>query len=648
MSRRSRVVREVPAARTLYLGAHTLGRMRPQQIAGIGLRNAREQLLPRLPIDFDRRYDRRVPSDPVASTDAIADNTAVLRDSLDDDDRRRRRDRACAVADGRVVLMNQTVRLERGEPIDWQDDRFEDRSPLWRSKLYAFEPLADVALGVEPTASDNDVRNAFDTWIDAWIDTVDVGGQNYLRRLWTPWSVSLRIQRWLRYLAWRRADPAWVDPDADAALRRETYKNACFLRNHVERDVGGNHLIENGAALLVAGLAFEAHDTDWIETGLSILDSAAERQFLDDGCHFERSPMYHALVLTRFLTAQDLLERTGRPVPPGIASVATVATGFLERLRPPDGRIPLLNDAVYGEALPLDACLRYADRVGVGRVESRDEVPRTVRDVPPTISGYEWLRTEIGSMLVDGGPVGPRHLPGHSHSDTLGVLLWIGDHPVVTDTGTFDYVAGPRREYARGVRGHNTVQVGTSEPIAIGGKYLMGPRLRPTASVRSGEVSLFEGRYEANPLGESPYAHHRAIYAGDDWWVIDDTVRGDGASRARGRLHLHPDVVPAIEDDGVSLRIPGERTIRIHALSGATIDLEDGWYYPRFGEAIERPVLRFESSDTDPATIGAALTTDAVESAEWTMDGGQRVRFDRTEHRLPTPKLRAAEFRTRR
>ena len=98
----------------------------------------------------------------------------------------------------------------------------------------------------------------------------------------------------------------------------------------------------------------------------------------------------------------------------------------------------------------------------------------------------------------------------------------------------------------------------------------------------------------------------------------------------------------------MSLRIPGERTIRIHALSGATIDLEDGWYYPRFGEAIERPVLRFESSDTDPATIGAALTTDAVESAEWTMDGGQRVRFDRTEHRLPTPKLRAAEFRTRR
>lgn len=645
MSRRSRFVRESPTAKTLYLGAHTLGRMQPRQIAGIGLRNVRGRVLPRLSIDVDRRYERRIPADPRASTDAIADNTAVLRDSLDEDNRVERQLDARAVADGRVMLMNRSVRFGRDESIDWYDDRFDDQSSLWRLKLYAFEPCAAAVLGFEPTASDEAVRSAFDEWIGAWIDDVDIDGENYLRRLWTPWSVSLRIQNWLRYLAWRRAGPDGMDPDAEVALRREIYKNACFLRNHVEWDVGGNHLIENGAALLMAGIAFESADTDWIETGLSILDSAAEQQFLDDGCHFERSPMYHVLVLTRFLTAQDLLERTGRPVPMGIATVATEATDFLERIRPPDGRIPLLNDSVYGEALPLDACLRYAEAVGVGRVEPRDEVSGAVRDVPPTTSGYEWLRTRLGSMLVDGGPVGPPHLPGHAHSDTLGVLLWIGDRPVVTDTGTFDYVAGPRREYARGVRGHNTVQVGTSEPIAIGGKYLMGPRPRPTAGVRWGAVSLFEGRYEANPLGESPYTHHRAVYAGDDWWIIDDTVDGDGTPPARSRLHLHPDVVPELDDD-VVLRIPDQPSIRVHPLGGTSIDLEAGWYYPRFGEAIERPVVRLESRDTDPATIGAALTTEAVGRVECTTeDGERRVRLDRTEHRLPTPRLRATEPR---
>ncbi|MGM0715856.1 MAG: heparinase II/III domain-containing protein, partial [Halobacteriota archaeon] len=457
MTRFSRVIDESPPAKTLYLGAHTIVRMNPQQIVGMGLRNARERLVPRLPVDFDRRYERRVPADPPVSIDVLADNAAVLRDSLASVERRRHRTNARNVADGTMTLMNRSVSIEGGDSIDWYEDRFDEQSSLWRLKLYAFEWLGAAALGFEPSASEEAVRDALDALIGGWVESVDVGGERYLRRHWTPWSVSLRIQHWLRYLAWRRESADGMSPDAEAAFRREIYKNACFLRNHVEWDVGGNHLVENGAALLMAGIAFESVETDWIETGLSILESVADQQFLDDGCHFERSPMYHALVLTRYLTTQDLLERTGRPVPTSVRTVTAEATDFLRRLRPPDGRIPLLNDSVYGEAHSLDACLRYAGAVGVGRIEVRSDVPGTIREVPPTVSGYEWLRTDAGAMLVDGGPTGPPHLPGHGHSDTLGILLWIGDRPVITDTGTFDYVDGPRREYARGVRGHNTV-----------------------------------------------------------------------------------------------------------------------------------------------------------------------------------------------
>lgn len=66
-----------------YLGFHTVARMQPRQLAGIGVRTSRELLLPRLPVDFDQSYERDVPSDPAVSPDALAENTATLRDCLD-------------------------------------------------------------------------------------------------------------------------------------------------------------------------------------------------------------------------------------------------------------------------------------------------------------------------------------------------------------------------------------------------------------------------------------------------------------------------------------------------------------------------------------------------------------------------------------
>ncbi|MFC6755692.1 heparinase II/III family protein [Halomicroarcula sp. GCM10025894] len=114
----------------------------------------------------------------------------------------------------------------------------------------------------------------------------------------------------------------------------------------------------------MAGALFDGEGEAWLQQGVDVLREARD-QFLADGGHFERSPMYHSIALVRYLTAVDLLRRQGRSVPTELREVALEATAFLQRLRPPDDRIPLLNDAVFGEAPPLSAVCRYADAVGV-------------------------------------------------------------------------------------------------------------------------------------------------------------------------------------------------------------------------------------------------------------------------------------------
>lgn len=622
-------------ARTLAVGAYTAFRMRPRQLLGIGERTIRELLVPRLPVNFDRRYERRVPTDPSVRLDAVAADTDALRDALGPDRRRRYRTSAREAADGAPTFLNRSVRISDGRTVEWYADEFDELPALWRMKLYAFQPLSSAVRGFAPTAAaaEHGVTRTFDGWIDDWMETVSIGGSRYLRRAWTPWAVSLRIQHWIRYLTWRRrVGSSPVAPGFETDFLRSIYKNALFLRNHIEYDVDGNHLIENGTALLAAGLVFEGDDHDWLETGVSVLEDAATEQFLDDGCHYERSPMYHILVLTRLLSARHLLERSGRSVPGPIRTVTDEASAFLRRLRPPNGRIPLLNDSVYGEAIPVDACLRYAECVGV---DGRNQEP-TDADIadPPKRSGYHWLQAGDTSVLVDGGGVGPPHLPGHSHSDLLSVLLWIDDTPVVTDTGTFAYVAGERRNYARGVAGHNTVQVGDSEPIAVAGRYLMGPHPIPKTRIDTGPVSVFEGKYDAQPIGAPGYTHLRAIYAGSQWLVIDDAVAGGTDRPVRGRLHLHPDV--SISTDGGTACVEvGDRTVSVHPLGGTRLDVGQSEYFPRFGDAIERPVLEYDDGN-DRSGVAVACVVDRSDDVMFDVEDRRFFRLGNDEYRLPS------------
>jgi len=617
-----------------FLGFHTAKRMHASQLLGIAERKSREQIVSRLPVDFDGFYERRVPADPATRLDPLSENNASLRGALADTTTAQFQTRAERAAAGTPTFLNRTLRVTDGSGVDWYDDRFDDIPLLWALKLYAFQPLFWLCEGYEPgTETAAQHQTVFDGWLRDWIENIEIGRSQYLRRAWTPWAVSLRILHLSRYLAWRTESS---DGEFERQLRREIYKNALFLDNHIEYDVGGNHLIENGAAMVVAGIAFD--EQGWIDTGSRVLAEAADTQFLDDGYHFERSPMYHTLVTTRYLTVCDLLERSDRSVPDQLQTTAADATAFLAYLRPPDGTIPLLNDSVYGQALPLDDCLAYARAIGFGTAgQRRDSSP-----LEPRESGYHWLRTDAGALLVDGGPVGPPHLPGHSHSDTLSILLWFGDRPVVTDTGTYGYVSESRRNYARGVQGHNTVQVGDLEPIALGGKYLMGPRPEPTTRLDTGTVSLFEGRYEAVPFRTDPYHHHRGVYAGDSWWLVRDTVSDHDGRPTRSRLHLHPTVTPTLEQSGRVLLDIGadDEAAFVYPLEQTELRVTNGPYFPRFGEATSRPVLELSGETTDPTTLAALFTRADVDTLSVeTDDSGDSLRIGSADYPLPERRL---------
>ena len=580
--------------------------MTARQLIGIAERQCKQTVLPRLPIDLDARYEADVPrfSNAAAGTDpdgcrAVEANTNTIRGCLSTAEQRAVERETSELLAGTISLLGQSLQISSPSFVEWNRLDIESYPPLWRLQFHGFVPLWNALLAHE--AFNDRLDSLFTGWISDWHDHQRIGEPGYLRRSWTPHAVSLRLLHWGRYHAHRQS----YGRSTNEALVRGLYKNALFLSDHVEEDVGGNHLIENGIALVIVGVLFRDRLTGrkWISQGIDVLEGATE-QFLSDGGHFERSSMYHVIALTRYLSTIDVLTRISWEIPQSLHQVATEASRFISAMQPPDRELPLLNDAVHGQSLSLTAVLEYGDRLNIDQGE--DSSSYGVKHLPA--SGYYWIGDERSQMLLDGGAVGPPHLPGHSHNDLLQILLWIDGRPIVTDTGMYAYEDDDRRAYARGVRGHNTVQVGESEPIPIGGRWLMGPRTAPSASVASyDDVTVFDGSYAVSRR-DATYSHRRQVYGSESWWLVWDAVTVHDEATATSRLHFHPDIWTRQDSDqgailfGSSGRDSDTPIGEVRPLGADAVSISAQPYYPRFGVKYDRNVLSIKADVSSERT----------------------------------------------
>ncbi|WP_386117862.1 heparinase II/III family protein [Thiohalocapsa marina] len=146
---------------------------------------------------------------------------------------------------------------------------------------------------------------------------------------------------------------------------------ARWLRKRLEHHLLGNHLFANAKALIFAGAFFEGAEAEcWLALGQRLLRRELNEQILADGGHFERSPMYHAILLEDVL---DVLNLAG--VYPGVLDDALLALcrvkavamlDWLAAMTHPDGEISFFNDAAFGIAPTLADLGAYAEQLGIG------------------------------------------------------------------------------------------------------------------------------------------------------------------------------------------------------------------------------------------------------------------------------------------
>ena len=496
-----------------------------------------------------------------------------------------------------------TPRTFDRDAVDW---RCADVSKLWRYNLHYFDYLLDETRS----------RDARDHLIDDWIEKNPPGTAD----AWEPYTVSLRIVNWIDYFL--RTEDARLPKDPWLS---SLYGQAMWLERNIEYHILANHSLKNAVALTFAGVFFAGRQADrWLDQGIRILAEEVREQILTDGGHFERSPLYHAIVAQDLVDVVNILSRSKLEVRPAglelFEDKARAALEFLEEILHPDGEIPLFNDAATGIALRPSALQAYARDVLPTMPVHRGENEALILK-PET--GYYGYRSDGDFLLIDCGPVGPDYQPGHAHCDTLSFELSVHGRRVIVDSGVSGYENDDLRAYVRSTAAHNTLKINGIEQCEMWGAFRVGRRARPLSArlERRDDGSIaFAGAHDGYRHLRQRVIHNRQILCrpgsdvpGSDVpeshvYEVADRLTGNGRVHAESFLHIHPDLNVERVDSRFRVTEPGGQPIMdIVPDESSACEMEDGVYCPRFGVGQGNVVLVFRKQAVLPFTISFSL-----------------------------------------
>ncbi len=401
------------------------------------------------------------------------------------------------LSENRFLFLNQEREIKT-----WNDERVPK---LWLYNLHYFDAPNRLL-------------------VDRWIAENPVGEGNG----WEPYPLSLRIVNWIK---WHLAGKVLDGAVLDTAQRNSLADQARYLSQSIEYHLLANHLFVNAKALIFAGTFFDGDEAArWLRTGLTILNAQIKEQVLSDGGHFERSPMYHSLILEDILDLVNLADAYGTLRQRGEwAECGARMLCWLSQLTHPDGGISFFNDCAFGIAPEVVALHAYAARLGL-----------MAADVRLGESGYIRLSHENTAVLFDAAAVGPDYQPGHAHADTLSFELSHRGQRMLVNSGTSTYGNGALRHWQRSTAAHNTATVDGLDSSEVWSAFRVARRARPL-EVQSDHCKFAEAGHSGYQRLSGVIIHRRRLELEAAQLRVIDSFEGSGVHDVKLFFHLHPE-----------------------------------------------------------------------------------------------------------
>ena len=312
------------------------------------------------------------------------------------------------------------------------------------------------------------------------------------------------------------------------------------------------------------------------------LEQIAE-QILPDGLHFERSLMYHKIILEDVLRVYTVLVSVGltkdaKKLRPAVKAMAKA----MKSLELGFERTPLFNDSGDNVSRELSGLLKAAGRI-CERVHKETVFPA---------GGY--YRFDYGNcaVLFDCGDIGPSYMGGHAHNDCLSFELAVGGKMLLVNSGTGQY-QGEDRAFFRSTAAHNTMMIDDREQSELWGEHRAARRLGHIEARRD-DVALI-GSFRSY---QGDWFSRRLQWRGNVL-NISDEVKSKGNHMLRCFFHLNPEYYYERKEKVVRINGGGRQLAEIVPPQGSDILIHTEGkltgYSPDFGLRRKKQVLEIRA-----------------------------------------------------
>jgi len=419
----------------------------------------------------------------------------------------------------------------RFEQIDWN---YADYGKLWAYNLNYFDFLNQEGISKE------EGLGLIEDYIDSQSNLID--GLE-------PYPISLRIINWIKFISKHKIR----DEKVDAIL----FKHLILLNRTLEYHLLGNHLLENAFALLLGAYYFK--DDRIYKRAKNLLETELNEQILIDGAHFELSPMYHQIVLTRLLDCIHLLQENNM-FKDGLRSFLEAKScemlAWLDQVTYSNGDVPKVNDATYGVAMSSKEIFKYAHNLKL-----------KIQNLKLSDSGYrKWVMNEM-EIFIDIGQIGPDYISGHAHADTFSFELYYKGKPIIIDTGISTYEKNPRRQLERSTESHNTIRIDGKDSSEVWGGFRVARRAKVIA-LKEDENKIVATHNGYKRIGAY---HSRSFNKLDGLFIVEDRIESKKIHQIESFLHFHPDCEVSMK--GACIEVGTD--LKINIINAEMIVLEE-------------------------------------------------------------------------
>lgn len=362
------------------------------------------------------------------------------------------------IAGGRFTLLNREIDFGGLDKVEWRRELGEKNNRLWRMNLsymgYLVPFTEREGVAAVPVVAS---LLASMTEQNPW------SSRGVFRDVWHPYSVSHRVINLVTVMSLLAGAGVAVPQKTRAAIEAEIRLGAAFILGNLERDLQFNHLFKNFVCLSVVKAAL-ASPGRFADGPLDEVAGSIAQQFLPDGGHAERAPMYHLLALLDLRILRDSGMMRGASAE-AVERAIRDAQQAVDSVVHPDGNVALFNDSWLHEAPPA--------------VELTDVItprPAELRKIELADFGYARLAQHGDAVILDYGPCGPDANPGHAHADFLAFELSVDGVRTVVDPGVPTYSEGEARNVSRSAACHNSPALVGAEPIEFWSSFRVARR----------------------------------------------------------------------------------------------------------------------------------------------------------------------------